>query len=91
MQGGYNIRLAGKLVGYEIDVYREGGEAADDVNLDEFSDEIEAWVIDALKACGCDTARSVLEMNKEDLIKRSDLEEETIDEVVSILTSELED
>jgi N utilization substance protein A len=90
-QGGYNIRLAGKLVGYEIDVYREGGEAADDVNLDEFSDEIESWVIDVLKACGCDTARSVLEMNKEDLIKRSDLEEETIDEVVSILTSELED
>lgn len=89
-KGGHNIKLASKLTGYEIDVYREGSEDIDDVDLDEFSDEIEGWVLDQLKAIGCDTARSVLEIDKEDLIKRTDLEEETINEVLRILKSEFE-
>lgn len=89
-KGGHNIKLAGKLTGYEIDVYREGAEDIDDVDLDEFSDEIETWVIDQLKSVGCDTARSVLELNKEELVKRTDLEEETVNEVIRILKSEFE-
>ena len=89
-KGGHNIKLAGKLTGYEIDVYREGAEDIDDVDLDEFSDEIETWVIDQLKSIGCDTARSVLELNKEELVKRTDLEEETVNEVIRILKSEFE-
>jgi len=89
-KGGHNIKLAGKLTGYEIDVYREGAEDIDDVDLDEFSDEIETWVIDELKSIGCDTARSVLELNKEELVKRTDLEEETVNEVIRILKSEFE-
>ncbi len=91
-RGGLNIRLASQLTGYELDVYRETaeGEEEEDVNLDEFSDEIEGWVIDVFKSIGCDTAKSVLDISVEDLIKRTDLEEETILEVISILKSEFE-
>ena len=89
-KGGHNIKLASKLTGYEIDVYREGAEDIDDVDLDEFSDEIDGWIIDELKAIGCDSAKSVLEIGKEDLVKRTDLEEETIDEIIKILKSEFE-
>ena len=89
-KGGHNIRLAGQLTGYEIDVFRDGVEE-EDVELTEFSDEIEAWVIDELKKIGLDTAKSVLEQDPIDLVKRTDLEEETIDEVVRILKEEFED
>lgn len=89
-KGGLNIRLASQLTGYEIDVYRETEMDDDDVNLDEFSDEIEAWVIDALKGIGCDTAKNVLNIPRNELIKRTDLEEETIDDVLKILNSEFE-
>lgn len=89
-KGGHNIKLAGKLTGYDIDVYRETDEVTDDVSLDEFGDEIESWIIDELKAIGCDTARSVLDIPAEDLVKRTDLEEETILEVLRILREELE-
>ena len=89
-RGGFNIRLAGKLTGYEIDVYREAGSEAEDVDLEEFADEIEHWILDELKAVGCDSARSVLEIGKTDLVKRTDLEAETIDEVLSILQAEFE-
>lgn len=90
-KGGYNIKLAGKLTGYEIDVYRDTeGESDDDVDLVEFSDEIELWIIDELKAIGCDTARSVLNLELDELVKRTDLEEETIKEVIKILKSEFE-
>lgn len=89
-KGGLNIRLASQLTGYEIDVYREVADDDDDVNLDEFSDEIEGWVIDALKAIGCDTAKNVLSIPLEELIKRTDLEEETIEEVMKVLKAEFE-
>ncbi len=91
-KGGLNIKLAGQLTGYEIDVFRdtEGVEEEEDVNIDEFSDEIESWIIDELKAVGCDTAKSVLELTVEDLVKRTDLEEETILEVMRILKAEFE-
>jgi N utilization substance protein A len=85
-RGGFNIRLAGQLTGYEIDVYREGME--EDVELTEFSDEIEAWIIAEFKKAGLDTAKSVLEEDIEDLIKRTDLEEETILDVRKILSAE---
>jgi N utilization substance protein A len=90
-KGGLNIKLASQLTGYDIDVYRDR-EAIDeeDVNLDEFSDEIEGWIIDELKAIGCDTAKNVLSLSREDLIKRTDLEEETIDEVLRIFRTEFE-
>jgi transcription termination/antitermination protein NusA len=90
-KGGLNIKLASLLTGYDIDVYRDR-EAVDeeDVNLDEFSDEIDGWIIDELKAIGCDTAKNVLSLSREDLIKRTDLEEETIDEVLRIFKSEFE-
>jgi len=91
-KGGANIKLASRLTGYEIDVFRdEDSYEIDDVNLDEFSDEIEAWVIDALKGIGLDTARSVLDQDKEDLVRRTDLEEETIDAVLKILATEFEE
>ncbi|MBK7130167.1 MAG: transcription termination/antitermination protein NusA [Crocinitomicaceae bacterium] len=90
-KGGHNIKLAGKLSGYEIDVYREGAEDIEDVDLDEFVDEIEGWIIDELKSIGLDTAKSVLELNKEELLKRTDLEEETIDDVLGILKAEFEE
>lgn len=89
-KGGLNIRLASQLTGYEIDVYREMEEDDEDVNLEEFADEIEGWVIDALKAIGCDTAKNVLNITRADLIKRTDLEEETIDDVLKVLNAEFE-
>jgi transcription termination/antitermination protein NusA len=89
-KGGLNIRLASQLTGYEIDVFREMEQDDDDVNLDEFADEIEGWVIDALKAIGCDTAKNVLNIPRNELIKRTDLEEETIDHVLSVLKAEFE-
>ena len=88
-KGGYNVKLASMLTGYEIDVYREiDEEDLDDIYLDEFNDEIDQWVIDAFKAAGFDTAKEVLGTSKEDLLKRTDLEEETIDEVCRILEAE---
>ena len=87
-RGGLNIRLAGQLTGYEIDVFREGVE--EDVELSEFSDEIEAWVISEFSKAGLDTAKSVLEQEVEDLVKRTDLEEETIIDVLRILKEEFE-
>ncbi|VAW13908.1 Transcription termination protein NusA, partial [hydrothermal vent metagenome] len=89
-KGGLNIRLASQLTGYEIDVFREIDKDDEDVNLDEFVDEIESWVIDELKSIGCDTAKNVLNMSRSDLIKRTDLEEETIDEVIKVLKAEFE-
>ncbi len=90
-KGGSNIKLASKLTGYEIDVYRENDELEiEDVDLDEFADEIEEWIIDAFKNIGCDTARSVLDLSMEELIRRTDLEEETIKDVISVLESEFE-
>ncbi|MBL7891438.1 MAG: transcription termination/antitermination protein NusA [Bacteroidia bacterium] len=89
-KGGHNIKLAGKLTGYEIDVYRDTDTDHEDVDLEEFADEIESWIIDELKAIGCDTAKSVLELTEDELVKRTDLEEETIKEVRGILKSEFE-
>lgn len=89
-KGGFNIKLAGRLTGYELDVYREEDNNLDDVDLDEFADEIDGWIIDELKAIGCDTARSVLDLSVGELVKRTDLEEETVNEVVKILRSEFE-
>ncbi|MEQ9063490.1 MAG: transcription termination factor NusA [Vicingaceae bacterium] len=89
-KGGHNIKLAGSLTGYEIDVFRELDGNQEDVELDEFVDEIDEWIIDELKKVGCDTAKSVLELSIEDLIKRTDLEEETIKEVRKIFESEFE-
>ncbi|MFV0346013.1 MAG: transcription termination factor NusA [Bacteroidales bacterium] len=90
-KGGLNIRLASQLVGCEIDVYREVDEnATEDVRLEEFTDEIDQWVIDTLKSIGCDTAMDVLNIDIKDLVKRTDLEEETIEEVVDILKAEFE-
>jgi len=89
-KGGFNIKLAGKLTGYEIDVYRDQDVDNEDVDIQEFSDEIDQWIIDELKSIGCDTAKSVLDMDVEELVKRTDLEEETINEVVRILKAEFE-
>lgn len=89
-KGGFNIRLAGLLTGYEIDVYRDTDSDAEDVALQDFSDEIDQWIIDELKNIGCDTAKSVLELNVSELVGRTDLEEETIKEVIRILKSEFE-
>lgn len=89
-KGGLNIKLAGQLTGYEIDVYREMEVDDEDVSLDEFTDEIEGWILDEIKAIGCDTAKSVLDLSVEDLVKRTDLEEETIREVIRILSAEFE-
>jgi transcription termination/antitermination protein NusA len=89
-KGGHNIKLAGKLTGYEIDVYRDTDMDTEDVDLEEFADEIESWIIDELKAVGCDTAKSVLELSTEELVKRTDLEEETINEVKRVLKAEFE-
>lgn len=89
-KGGHNIRLASRLTGYEIDVYRDGETDIEDVDLEEFADEIDSWIIDELKAIGCDSAKSVLDIEVADLVKRTDLEEETIKEVIKILQSEFE-
>jgi N utilization substance protein A len=91
---GVNIKLASKLVGYEIDVYREGGEEEEgdfDIDLDEFSDEIEEWMLDELKKIGCDTARNVLALTKEELVRRTELEEENVDDILRILNAEFEE
>ncbi|MFH4968512.1 transcription termination factor NusA [Gaetbulibacter sp. M240] len=88
-RGGHNIRLAGQLTGYEIDVFREGAE--EDVELNEFSDEIESWIIAEFSKAGLDTAKSILEQEVEDLVKRTDLEEETIIDVIRILREEFEE
>jgi len=89
-KGGLNIRLASQLTGYEIDVYRNIQEDDEDVDLDEFSDEIESWVIDEFKKIGCDTAKSILNQSTEELVRRTDLEEETIVNVVNIIKAEFE-
>jgi transcription termination/antitermination protein NusA len=89
-KGGQNIKLASKLVDMEIDVFRESESYEEDINLDEFSDELEAWVIDEFRKIGLDTAKSVLAVSKEDLLRRTELEEETIDDVLSILREEFE-
>nr|NQU90003.1 transcription termination/antitermination protein NusA [Bacteroidota bacterium] len=90
-KGGFNIKLAGKLTGYEIDVYRDAEtDTDDDVDIAEFSDELEVWVIEQLKAIGCDTAKSVLSLDFEDLVKRTDLEEDTIKRVINVLKAEFE-
>ncbi len=89
-RGGHNIKLAGKLCGYELDVYRDGEVDIEDVDLEEFADEIDSWIIDELKAIGCDTAKAVLEISPEDVVRRTDLEQETVDEVMKILRSEFE-
>ncbi|WP_431132475.1 transcription termination factor NusA [Psychroserpens mesophilus] len=88
-RGGHNIRLAGQLTGYEIDVFREGAE--EDVELSEFTDEIESWIIEEFSKAGLDTAKSILEQDVDDLVKRTDLEEETILDVIRILKEEFED
>src|SRR5210317_2282328 len=88
-RGGHNIRLAGQLTGYEIDVFREGAE--EDVELREFSDEIESWIIEEFSKAGLDTAKSILEQDVQDLVKRTDLEEETILDVIRILKEEFEE
>lgn len=92
-KGGTNIKLASRLTGYEIDVFRNPVQEIeiDDVDLDEFKDEIDPWVIETLKGIGCDSARSVLELNKSELMRRSDLEEETIDHLLSILAAEFDE
>ena len=90
-KGGHNIKLASKLCGYEIEVYRNTDEDLDDVDLKEFNDEIEQWIIDELIKIGCDTAKSVLALSKEELMNRTDLEEETIDHVIEVLKAEFEE
>jgi N utilization substance protein A len=89
-KGGLNIKLASRLTGYEIDVYRDSDIDQEDVDLEEFGDEIDSWILDELKKAGCDTAKSVLELPVDDLVKRTDLEEETIKEVMRILRAEFE-
>jgi N utilization substance protein A len=91
-KGGHNIKLASKLVGLEIDVFRDlqGEDVDEDVDLEEFADEIESWVIDEFKRIGLDTAKSVLALSLEDLVRRTDLEEETIQEVLNIIKQEFE-
>ncbi|MFN8277036.1 MAG: transcription termination factor NusA [Chitinophagales bacterium] len=91
---GVNIKLASKLVGFEIDVYREGQEADEpefDIDIDEFSDEIDSWMIDELKAIGCDTARDVLALTRDELVRRTDLEEEQVDDIIRILEDEFKE
>lgn len=90
-KGGTNIKLAGKLTDFEIDVFREEEQEIDDVDLDEFRDEIEGWVIDEFKNIGCDTARDVLKLTKEEIVRRTDLEEETAAEILRILRAEFEE
>jgi N utilization substance protein A len=92
-KGGQNIRLAGKLVGMEIDVFREpdGFEDEDDIDLQEFDDEIEVWQIEELRRIGLDTARAVLRMSKSDLVRRTELEEEMVQDIFDILKKEFEE
>ena len=88
---GQNIKLASRLVDYEIDVYRDVEGEEYDIDLDEFADEIDSWMLDELKAIGCDTAKSVLDLSEEEIVRRTDLEEETINEIYKILKSEFEE
>lgn len=91
-KGGLNIKLACMLTEYAIDVFRDvEGADEEDIYLDEFSDEIDSWVIEALKNIGCYTAKSVLAMNREEIVERADLEEQTVDEVLAILSAEFEE
>ena len=90
-KGGYNIRLAGKLSGYEIDVFREEEMDEEDVDLDEFSDEIEQWILDEFKKIGCDSAKSVLRLTISEIERRTDLDTETIEDVVAVLSREFEE
>ena len=91
-KGGLNIKLASMITGYEIDVYREGiYENEEDIYLDDFSDEIDSWIIDALKNIGCITAKAVINTPRQDLIDKADLEEDTVDEILQILNAEFED
>ncbi|MBQ1723817.1 MAG: transcription termination/antitermination protein NusA, partial [Muribaculaceae bacterium] len=92
-KGGLNIKLASMLTGYAIDVYRDetGSENEEDIYLDEFKDEIDEWVIEALKNMGCATAKAVLRTPRQDIIDRADLEEGTVDHVLSVLKAEFED
>jgi N utilization substance protein A len=89
-KGGQNIKLASRLVGLEIDVFREQEEYEEDISLDEFSDEIDAWVIEELKRIGLDTAKSVLAVSREDLVRRTELEEETVDDLLAIIRQEFD-
>lgn len=89
-RGGHNIKLAGKLTGYEIDVYRESDEIDEDVDIEEFADEIDGWIIDELKRVGLDTAKSVLALSEDELVRRTDLEEDTVQEIRRILQAEFE-
>lgn len=89
-RGGHNIKLAGKLTGYEIDVYRETNEADEDVDIEEFADEIDSWILDEFKRVGLDTAKSVLALSVDELVRRTDLEESTIHEVINVLRAEFE-
>jgi len=90
-KGGINIKLASQLTGYELDVYREVEDGEEDIDLEQFADEIEGWIIDELKAIGCDTAKSVLNLSISELINRTDLEEETVKEILAVLKSEFEE
>lgn len=90
-KGGYNIRLASMLTGYTIDVYRDIDEGEEDIYLDEFSDEIDQWVIDTLKDLGLGTAKAVLNADRDVLIQQADLEEGTVDHVLEVLRAEFED
>ena len=90
-RGGQNIRLASKLVGYEIDVFREGATYEEDIEIEEFSDEIDSWVIDEFKRVGLDSARSILEHSVQELAKRTELEEETVVDVLKVLQTEFEE
>ncbi|MFM8912901.1 MAG: KH domain-containing protein, partial [Flammeovirgaceae bacterium] len=91
-KGGLNIKLASRLVDMEIDVFRDNAGVAEeeDVDLDEFSDEIESWIIDELKRIGLDTAKSVLALSKEEIVRRTDLEEETVENITGVLKKEFE-
>jgi transcription termination/antitermination protein NusA len=90
-KGGTNIKLAGRLVGYELEVYRENEDEVDDVDLEEFADELDTWVIEEFKRIGCDSARDVLALKLDEIVRRTELEEETAREVLRILASEFED
>ena len=91
-KGGLNIKLASMLTGFQIDVYRDlESEAEEDLYLDEFKDEIDDWVIEALKNLGCATAKAVLRIPRQDLIDKADLEEDTVDNVIAVLKAEFED
>ena len=88
---GMNIKLAGKMVGYEIEVFRDTDDDEVDIDIEEFADEIDGWIIDELKKIGCDTAKSVLELSESEVVRRTDLEEETVKEIFDILKAEFEE